>query len=194
MLLNEQQHQVKNKMLNSGFSSQKSEDMKKTFLILAALIFGAGASFAQNYMVVDTEKVFKSIDAYNKALAEVDADAQRYQTQIDDAFNQLEQAFNVYQQHKATMSAADRASEEKRIVDRENEITKFQSDTFGEEGTVFKKRIGLIKPIQDRVFATIEKYAADHGYDIVLDIASNPTVLYYKPSVNHTDAIISLVK
>lgn len=168
--------------------------MKKTLLFLAALVIGAGASFAQNYMVVDTEKVFKSIDAYNKALTEVDADAQRYQKQIDDAFNQLEQAFNVYQQQKASMSAADRASEEKRIVDRENEITKFQSDTFGEEGTVFKKRIGLIKPIQDRVFAAIEKYAAAHGYDIVLDIASNPTVLYYKPSVNHTDAIIALVK
>ena len=168
--------------------------MKKAFLILASLVFGMGAALAQNYMVVDSEKVFKSIDAYNKALAEVDADAERYQKQVDDAFNQLEQAFNTYQQRKASMSASDRAAEEQRIVAREEEIKKFQSDTFGEEGTVFKKRGGLIKPIQDRVFAAIEKYAADHGYDIVLDIASNPTVLYYKPSVNHTDAIIAIVK
>ncbi len=168
--------------------------MKKAFIILAALVFGTGAAFAQNYMVVDTEKVFKSIDAYNKALAEVDADAERYQKQIDDAFDQLEQAFNTYQQRKASMSAADRAAEEQRIMAREEEITKFQSDTFGEEGTVMKKRVSLIKPIQDKVFAAIEKYAADRGYDIVLDIASNPSVLYYKPSVNHTDAIIAIVK
>ena len=167
--------------------------MKKAFLILASLVFGMGAALAQNYMVVDSEKVFKSIDAYNKALAEGEADAQRYQKQVDDAFDQLEQAFNTYQQRKASMNAADRAAEEQRIVAREEEIKKFQSDTFGEEGTVFKKRVGLIKPIQDRVFAAIEKYAADHGYDIVLDIASNPTVLYYKPSVNHTDAIIAIV-
>ena len=168
--------------------------MKKAFLILGTLILSMGAALAQNYMVVDSEKVFKSIDAYNKALAEVDADAQRYQKQIDDAFNQLEQAFNTYQQRKVSMNASDRAGEEQRIVAREDEIKKFQADTFGEEGTLFKKRVGLIKPIQDRVFAAIEKYAAERGYDIVLDIASNPTVLYYKPSVNHTDAIIALVK
>ncbi len=149
---------------------------------------------AQNYMVVDSERVFKSIEAYNNALAEVEADAERYQQQIDDAFDQLETAFNTYQQRKASMSVADRASEEQRIIAREEEIKKFQADTFGEEGTVMKKRIDLIKPIQDKVFAAIEKYAVDHGYDIAIDIASNPTVLYYKPSVNHTDAIIAIVK
>jgi outer membrane protein len=168
--------------------------MKRGLLILAALVLSAGAAMAQNYMVVDSEKVFKSIDAYNRALAEVDADAQRYQKQVDDAFNQLEQAFNAYQQRKASMSPDQRSSEEQRIVAREDEIKKFQSDTFGEQGTVFTKRVNLIKPIQDRVFAAIEKYAADHGYDIVLDVASNPSILYYKPTVNHTDAIIAIVK
>jgi outer membrane protein len=168
--------------------------MKKTILIFAALVFGIGAAMAQNYMVVDREKVFKSIDAYNKALAEVEADAQKYQQQVDDAFNQLEQAFNTYQQRKAMMSETQRASEEQRIVAREDEIKKFQAETFGEQGSIFQKRVGLIKPIQDRVFAAIEKYAAEHGYDIVLDVASNPSILYYKPTVNHTDAIIAIVK
>jgi outer membrane protein len=168
--------------------------MKKLFLILGVLVFGAGSAFAQNYMVVDSEKVFKSIDAYNTALTEVEADAERYQTQVDEAFNQLEEAFDTYQQNKASMSATARAAEEQRIVAREEEIQKFQADTFGEEGTIFTKRVSLIKPIQDRVFAAIEKYAADNNYDIVLDIASNPTVLYHNPSVDHTDAIIAIVK
>ncbi|MDR2894875.1 MAG: OmpH family outer membrane protein [Alistipes sp.] len=168
--------------------------MKKAFLILAALVFGAGTALAQNYMVVDSEKVFKSIAAYNSALAEVEADAERYQTQIDDAFDQLEQTFNTYQQRKGSMTASARAAEEQRIVAREEEINKFQADTFGEEGTLFNKRVGLIKPIQDRVFAAIEAYAADHGYDIVMDKASNPTLLYHNPRVDHTDAIIAIVK
>jgi outer membrane protein len=168
--------------------------MKRVFLILAATVLSAGAALAQNYMVVDSEKIFKSIGAYTTALAEIDADAERYQKQIDDAFDQLQQTFDTYQQRKASLSAAQRAAEEQRIVAREDEITKFQSDTFGEQGTIMTKRLNLIKPIQDRVFAAIEKYAADHGYDIVLDIASNPTVLYYKPSVNHTDAIIAIVQ
>jgi outer membrane protein len=168
--------------------------MKKALLILGVMVLGAGAASAQNYMVVDSERVFKSISAYTSALAEVDAQAERYQTQIDDAFDQLEESFNTYQQRKASMTASARAAEEQRIITREEEIKKFQADTFGEQGTVMKRRVELIKPIQDRVFTAIEKYAADHGYDIVLDIASNPTVLYYKPSVDHTDAIIAIVK
>ena len=168
--------------------------MKKLVLVFAAMVLGLGSALAQNYMVVDSEKVFKSIDAYNRAIAEVEADAERYQKQVDDAFNQLEQAFNAYQQRKVSMSAAERSAEEQRILARENEIKKFQSDTFGEQGSLFTKRVGLIKPIQDRVFAAIERFAVERGYDIVIDIASNPTVLYHKPSVNHTDAIIAIVK
>jgi len=167
--------------------------MKKMFFILAALLV-SGAAAAQNYMVVDSEKIFRSIDAYTKALAEVEAETQRYQQQVDDAFNQLETSYNNYQQRKASMSAAARAAEEQRIVAREEEIGKFQSAAFGEEGTIMKRRMELIKPIQDRVFAAIESYAAGRGYDVVLDIASNPTILYHKPSVNHTDAIIAIVK
>lgn len=167
--------------------------MKKVLLVFA-VILAAGAAKAQNYMVVDSEKVFKSIAAYNSALEQVKADIERYQKQIDDAFDQLEQRYNNYQQRKGSMTATARATEEQTIVQREEEIKKFQTQTFGEDGTVMKRRVELIKPIQDRVFAEIEKYAVGKGYDVVIDIASNPTILYHKPSVNHTDAIIAIVK
>ncbi len=169
--------------------------MKKTVLILVAMLtMSAGTAFAQNYMVVDSEKIFKSIDAYNKAVEQVDAEAEKYQKQVDDAFDQLETMFNDYQNRKGSMTASERQQTEQRIVNRESEITKFQEEVFGDEGTIMKKRVELIKPIQDKVFAAINKYAEQKGYDIVIDIASNPTVLYYKPSVNHTDAIIAIVK
>ncbi len=169
--------------------------MKKTVLILAAMLtMSAGTALAQNYMVVDSEKVFKSIASYNTALEALDAEAENYQKQVDDAFNQLETMFNDYQSRKASMTAAERQQTEQRIVNRENEITKFQEEVFGDEGTIMKKRIEQIKPIQDRVFAAISKYAEQKGYDIVIDLASNPTILYYKPSVDATAEIIAIVK
>lgn len=170
--------------------------MKKTVLLLAAamLTLSAGKAFSQNYMVVDSEQVFRSIDEYNKALEEVDALSKKYQQQVDDAFDQLETMFNEYQNKKATMGAAERQQTEQRIINRENEVTKFQEEVFGEDGTIIKRRLELIKPIQERVFAAIGKYAEQRGFDIVIDLASNPTILYHKPAVNHTDAIIAIVK
>lgn len=169
--------------------------MKKMVLIFAAMLtMSAGTAFAQNYMVVNSETIFRSIDEYNKALEQIETEAQNYQTQIDEAFNQLEATFNDFQNRRASMSAADRQQTEQRIIARENEITQFQADIFGNEGTIMQKRIELIRPIQDRVFNAISQYAQQKGYDIVIDLASNPTILFYSPAVNQTDAIIALLK
>jgi outer membrane protein len=169
--------------------------MKKTVLVLAAMLaLSATTAMGQKVMVVDSEKIFKSIDAYNTAIEEADAMAQDYQQQVDDAFNELEERFNIYQSQKASMSATLRQQTEQAIIDRENEITKFQEDVFGEEGTVLKKRVELIKPIQDKVFAAIDAYAKEKGYDMVIDKASNATLLYISPAADHTDAIIAIVK
>lgn len=169
--------------------------MKKTVLMLAAILaVSATAATAQSFMVVDSEKVFRSIDAYNSAIEEVNLLAQDYQRQIDDAFNELETSFNDLQSRRASMTAAQRQEAEQRIISREQEITRFQEEVFGEDGTVMKRRIELIKPIQDKVFAAIENYAREKGFDMVIDLASNPYILYHRASANHTDAIIALVK
>jgi outer membrane protein len=169
--------------------------MKKTFLVLAAMVaLSVASASAQKVMVVDSEKIFKSIEAYNSAITQADALAKQYQKQIDDAFNALETEFNNYQSQKASMSAYNRQQTEQHIIDRENEITKFQEEVFGEDGTVLKKRIELIKPIQDKVFAAINSYAQSNGYDMVIDKASNASLLYIAPGADHTDAIIAIVK
>lgn len=169
--------------------------MKKFFLALfVTLTFAASAAYAQNYMVVDSEKVFKSIEAYNTAMTSLDEMAKEYQKQIDDAFDQLETMYNNYQSQKNVMTASSRQAYEQKILDREKEINKFQEQIFGENGTMIQKRIETIKPFQDKVFNAITKYAEENGFDLVLDIASNPTVLYYKKSADKTDAIIALIK
>ena len=57
-----------------------------------------------------------------------------------------------------------------------------------------KKRIELIKPIQERVFAAIEAYAKEIGAEVVLDSSNNPTLLYNAASVERTQQIINRLK
>lgn len=167
----------------------------KRALILAAIIFAAaGSAFAQNYMVVNTEKIFKSMPSYTSAVAQLDTLAQRCQADIDDAFDQLEQTYNDYQAQKASLSASQRQAREKAILDREAEINRYQENVFGQKGTLVTRRVELLKPIQDKVFEVIEKYAREHGYQIVLDTASNPSIIYSSPEADKTEAITELVK
>ena len=49
-------------------------------------------------------------------------------------------------------------------------------------------------PIQKRVFDAIANYAAQNGYELVLDAASNPTLLYNSEKIDHTQALIEFMK
>jgi outer membrane protein len=65
---------------------------------------------------------------------------------------------------------------------------------FGTEGELMQKRLELIQPIQQKVFAAIEEYAAAKGIDMVIDTAQNATMLYYSKKADHTQAVIDLLK
>ena len=59
---------------------------------------------------------------------------------------------------------------------------------------MMKKRLELIQPIQKKVFDAINAYAQSHGYDLVLDSASNPTLLYNAPKLDQTEGVIKSLK
>ena len=167
--------------------------MKRLILTLALVLSAAFAS-AQNYAVVNSEKIFKSIDQYNQAISQLDQMANDYQKQVDLKFDEVEKIYNAYMARRAQLSAASQQANEENIIKKEQEATEFQESIFGTEGELMKKRLELIQPIQKQVFAAIEEYAKQKGYDMVIDIAQNATMLYYSPKADHTEAIIALLK
>ena len=67
----------------------------KRLILTVSLLLSLTALAAQNYIVVDSEKVFKSIDAYNKALTELDELARQYQAQVDGKYAVIEQLYET---------------------------------------------------------------------------------------------------
>lgn len=165
--------------------------------MILALVFAmmtAGMASAQNYMVVDSEKIFKSISSYNSALDSIEKLAEQYQQQVDAKFAEVEKLYNSYMQQRASFSEAYRQQYEQMILQKEAEATEYQESLFGTEGELMKRRMELIQPIQERVFSTIESFSRQYGYDLVIDISANPTILYYSSKVDYTDKIIAALK
>ena len=153
-----------------------------------------GIASAQKYFVINSEMVFKSLDSYNNAIAQLDNLAKQYQVEVDNKFKSIETLYNSYMAQKSSLSASTRATVEQQILQKEQEAQKYQQEIFGENGTLMKKRVELIKPIQTKVFAAIEKYAKEKGYDLVLDKASNASMLYASDAVDKTSEIIEELK
>lgn len=163
-------------------------------LFTLALALVATVASAQNYIVVNSEKIFKSMSSYNTAIAELDKLAQQYQEYIDAKFEQVEQLYNTYQSQKAQLTASARQAYENEILTKEQQANEQQEKLFGQEGDLMKKRVELIKPIQEQVFKVIEQYAKQVGADVVIDSSNNPTLLYNSTAVERTEAIIALLK
>ena len=167
----------------------------RRFILVLTLVLGLSfAASAQNYALVNSEKIFKSIESYNTAISELDKMAQEYQAEVDEKFKAVENLYNAYMQRKSQLSEASQAANEENIIKKEQEATEFQESIFGTDGELMKKRLELIQPIQKLVFSTIEEYAKAKGYDMVIDISQNATMLYYSPKADHTEAIIAELK
>jgi outer membrane protein len=167
--------------------------MKRLILTLALVLSAAFAS-AQNYAVVNSEKIFKSIDQYNQAISQLDQMANDYQTKVDAKFEEVEKIYNAYMQRRSQLSAASQQANEENILKLEQEAQKYQESIFGTDGELMKKRLELIQPIQKKVFDTIKQYAEKKGYDMIIDISQNATMLYYSERADHTDEIIAVLK
>ncbi|MBE6197830.1 MAG: OmpH family outer membrane protein [Rikenellaceae bacterium] len=168
--------------------------MKRTILTLLFALATLGIASAQKYCVIDSEKVFKSLDEYNNAMTKLDELGKAYQAEVDNKYKSIESLYNSYMQQKEALSASTRASIEQQILQKEEAAQKYQQDMFGDNGELMKKRIELIKPIQTKVFGAIEKYAKDNGYDLVLDKASNASILYLNNAIDHTTQVIEYLK
>ena len=168
--------------------------MKKMIIALIAVVMSVGVASAQNYMVIDSEKVFKSVAAYNEALEDIEQLATQYQDAVDKKFAEVENLYNSYMQQRSSLSMSAQQQYEQLILQKEAEATEYQESLFGTDGTLMNKRLELIQPIQERVFNTIESFSKQYGYDLVIDISANPTILYYSTKVDFTDHIIEALK
>lgn len=168
--------------------------MKRLILTLALMLGMTAMASAQNYAVVNSEKIFKSIEQYNQALTQLDEMANEYQTKVDAKFEEVEKIYNAYMARRAELSATSQQANEENILKLEQEAQKYQESIFGTQGELMKKRLELIQPIQKRVFEAIEKYAKEKGYDMIIDISQNATMLYYSERADHTDEIIAILK
>ena len=166
----------------------------KRLILIAVFVLTTGTLAAQNYIIVNSEKVFKSIDAYNTALSTLDKLAEQYQDMVDAKFAEVETLYNNYMNQKASLTAATRQTRENDILAKEKAAQEYQETLFGNYGTLMKKRIEMIEPIQKQVFSAIEAYAKQVGADVVLDSANNPTLLYSNPSVDRTQQVIDVLK
>ncbi|MFR9620082.1 MAG: OmpH family outer membrane protein [Rikenellaceae bacterium] len=167
--------------------------MKKLLLAVAAI----GCTLltqAQSVIVVDSEKIFKSMPEYSAALTAIETKTKECQAEVERRFDEVEQLFNLYSLGRASYSEAKRVETEALILSKEKAATEYQESCFSDDGTIMKLRVELITPIQERVFTAIDNFSKGKSIDLVLDKSANPSILYSGSTIDYTDQIISVLQ
>lgn len=164
--------------------------MKKLLIVLIAAVATFSAS-AQKYCIVDVEYILSKMKDYNDAQTQLDKTADGWQKEVEKQMKSVDDAYRKFQAEQVLLTDQMKQQRISEIETREKEVKEFQKAKFGPSGELFQKRQELVKPIQDKVYNELKKYAEAKGYSLVLDKSSGPSLLYYDERLNKSEDILT---
>jgi len=169
---------------------QKSNTMKKLVLSIAAIIGLVYMVNAQKMAFVDTDYILDNIPAYTAAQNQLDQLSSQYQKELESIHADIEQMYKDYQAESVLLSDDMKRKREDVIVTKEKDYKQLQKKYFGPSGDLFKKRQGLVKPIQDDVFNAVQEISNEGSYAIIFDKAGGTTLFFTNPKFDLSDQVL----
>ncbi|MGI8893439.1 MAG: OmpH family outer membrane protein [Bacteroidia bacterium] len=166
--------------------------MKKLIFILLA-VFGSlttTTSFAQKFAYVDTEYMLGNIAEYKSAQQQLDQLSVQWQKEIETRYAQIDKLYKAYQAEQILLTEEMRKKREDEILNKEKEVKDFQKEKFGYQGDLFKKKQELVKPIQDKIYNAVKKFAEDNSYAFIFDKSSDLIMLFANARYDKSDDIL----
>ena len=164
--------------------------MKKLLFVVAAITMFSVVSNAQKFCYVDMEYILSKVPQYSDAQKQLDQYSADQQKKVEDSRRKVDDMYKTYQSEQVLMTDQMKQQKMKEIETMEKEVKDQQKKIFGPSGDLFQKRKELVKPIQDRVYDEIQKYAQAKAYDVILDKSSGPTMLFASEKLNKSDDIL----
>ncbi|HEX7367069.1 MAG TPA: OmpH family outer membrane protein [Pelobium sp.] len=163
--------------------------MKKYIILPILIVMFCLTANAQRLAVVDSEYILKHIPEYSSAQKQLNASAQKWQSDIDAKFVEVEKMRKDFQADQVLLTDDMKKTRENDILKKEKEANDLQQQKFGYQGELYKEKLRLIKPIQDKVAKAVESYADAESVDMVLD-KSTVALLFARPNFDVTNEVI----
>jgi outer membrane protein len=165
--------------------------MRKLAIITGILLLATATTFAQKFAFVDSEYILDNIPAYKAAQQQLDQLSAQYQKELESMHAEIEQMYKDFQSESVLLSDEMKRKREDVIITKEKEYKELQRKYFGREGDLFKKRQGLVKPIQDDIFNAIQEISTEGSYAVIFDKSSGVTLIYTNPKFDLSDQVLT---
>jgi len=169
--------------------------MKKLIIItvLCLTVFVGKAQQGAKFGYVDTDYILSQIPEYKAAQTELDKTSIQWQKEIEGKYTEIDKLYKAYQADAVLLTEDMKKKRENEIINKEKEAKDLQKQRFGVDGELFKRRVELVKPIQDKVYNAIKTVAEKSALGFVLDKAGQVSILYANSKYDKSDDVLSLL-
>lgn len=157
-------------------------------LMLFGLLFVE--SRAQRFGYVDTQVIMEKMPEYEQAQAELEKQAEIWRKEVEEKQAAVQKMRLDFEAEKVLLSEDLRRQRLAAIDAKEKEVMDFQNKMFGIEGQIYQKRLELMKPIQDKIYAAVEKVARKRRLSFIFDKAGDLVMIFADPIHNYTDIVM----
>jgi outer membrane protein len=165
--------------------------MKKLAIAVVIFVAATFSGVAQKYALIDMEYILKNIPAYEMATEQLNQVSTKWQSEVEAQSKAAKDMYKKYQSEMVFLSDEMKTKREEEIVKKEKEVAELQRKYFGQEGELFKKREGLMKPIQEDIYNAVKAISEDKAYMMVIDRASASNIIFASPKIDISNDVLS---
>ena len=164
--------------------------MKKILIISALLLVSLLPGYGQKYAFVDTDYILNNIPEYTDAQAYLNDLSSEWQKEIEEKYQEIDKLYREYQAESILLPEDMKKQRENEIIQKEKEAKDLQKKRFGKDGDLYKKRIELVQPIQEKIFNAIQDMAVTRNYAFIFDKAGGSSLLFADAKYDLSDDIL----
>jgi len=164
--------------------------LTRWWLTLGMVALMTGAVFAQKFAFIDSDYILQNIPSFNAAQEQLNQLSKQYQKELETMYADIEKMYQDFQSESVLLSEDMKRKREDVIITKEKEYKELQRKYFGPNGDLFQKRQGLVKPIQDDIFAAVEEIANEGAYAVIFDKAGGTALFVTNPKFDLSDQVL----
>lgn len=167
--------------------------MKNVLFTALTIIIISMTAVAQKTGFVDTDYILSRIPEYKAAQAEIDKTSIDWQKEIELKYSEIDKLYKIYKAESVLLTDDMKKKRENEIINKEKEAKELQKSRFGVDGELFKKRMELVKPIQDKVFNAVKQVAEKSGLAFIFDKAGQVSLLYSNSKYDKSEDVLTFM-
>lgn len=167
----------------------------RRFFLLGVCMLLAGRAFCQQitrFGVVDTSRVYQAYFRNSAPMRNYEAKKAEFQAEINRLTEELQRLNQqkLEQQNSGNESAALRMEAD---ITKKADYLKEYAATKNMELESLRKSLQNSDAFYKKLYSTLERIAESGGYSMILSLQNDNSILWYSPSVDVTDEVISML-